>query len=54
MFARVVTARPPVIKKVSLVKGDSDLKVRLENCEDLARTCESLNFYFPAQAEPFY
>ena len=36
-------------QKVSLVKVDSDLKVRLGNCEDLGRSCESLNFHFPAQ-----
>ena len=41
-------------QKVSLVKVVSDSKVRLDNCEDLSRSCESLNFYFPAQAEPFY
>ena len=32
-------------------KGVSDLKVCLQ---DPARSCENLNFYFPAQMKPFY
>ena len=35
-------------------KGVSDLKVRLDYCEDPARSCENYNFCFPAQTEPFY
>ena len=31
-----------------------DLKAHLDYCEDLARSCENLNFDFPAQAEMFY
>ena len=34
--------------------GFSDLKACLDNYEDPALSCEKLNFYFPAQTEPFY
>ena len=37
-----------------LIKGVSDLKDRLDYCEDPARSCEILNFYFPARTEMFY
>ena len=32
----------------------SDLKTRLNYCEDQARSCEILIFCFPAQTEPLY
>ena len=35
-------------------KGVSDLKAALEYCEDLARSCQNLNFCSPVQTEPFY
>jgi hypothetical protein len=35
-------------------KGVSDLKARLDYCEDPTRSCENLNFCFPAQTDPFY
>ena len=35
-------------------KGVSDLKACLDYCEDRARSCENLNFCFPAQTELFY
>ena len=35
------------------LRGVSDLKACLEYCEHPARSCEHLNFCFPAQTEPF-
>jgi len=35
-------------------KGVSDLKACLDYFEDLARSCENLNFYLPAQTKLFY
>ena len=35
-------------------RGVSDLKAHLDYCEDPARSCENLNFNFPAQTEMFY
>ena len=35
-------------------RGVSDLKARLDYCADPARSCEILNFYFPARTEMFY
>ena len=34
-------------------KGVSDLKACLDYCEDPARRCENLIYFFPAQTEPF-
>ena len=35
-------------------KGNSDWKACLDYCEDLAKSCQNLNFCFPVQTEPFY
>jgi hypothetical protein len=41
-------------QSIIFCKGNSDLKARLDYCEYPARSCENLNFCFPAQTEPFH
>jgi hypothetical protein len=36
---------------VSLSVGVSDFKARLDYCEDPARSCENVDFIFPAQTK---
>ena len=41
-------------EKIKCGKGVSDLKARLDCCEDPAWNCGNLNFCFPTKTEPFY